>query len=323
MNLLRVGSGMAAVRPEPLGFGSSDAGGKVSLTVSERERAAVLVSDVAGQVQAPLLREVTRVEEPAASTGQHETGLVMRVGCAPTLPGGDDERQILARLQGAEKEEVALRQVVLAAQGRQLTDCEARHAGVDHAQLLRRDVVEALQIGGGGLAVGQHEGRAPGAVARRQLQVAARQGRMRGGEVAKAEVVHSDQRRAAQQQRQRMRRHETHVRAQRMQRRGQAQMRPQTRQGDNVLLHARSAEQAVRRRVAEEEVELMAGADPQQRADELAAVMFGAGGARDGGAAGVNGDAHGQSQPGVTGRAMPCPGARKSLYWAIGDVAKW
>ena len=47
MNLLRVGSGMAAVRPEPLGFGSSDAGGKVSLTVSERERAAVLVSHVA------------------------------------------------------------------------------------------------------------------------------------------------------------------------------------------------------------------------------------------------------------------------------------
>ena len=43
MNLLRVGSAMAAVRPEPLGFGLSDADGKVSLAVSERERAAVLV----------------------------------------------------------------------------------------------------------------------------------------------------------------------------------------------------------------------------------------------------------------------------------------
>ena len=47
MNLLRVGSGMAAVRPEPLGFGMSDADGKVNLTVSERERSAVLVSHVA------------------------------------------------------------------------------------------------------------------------------------------------------------------------------------------------------------------------------------------------------------------------------------
>ncbi len=47
MNLLRVGSGMAAGRPEPLGFGMSDADGKVSLTVSERERSAVLVSHVA------------------------------------------------------------------------------------------------------------------------------------------------------------------------------------------------------------------------------------------------------------------------------------
>ena len=47
MNLLRVGSGMAAGRPEPLGFGNSDVDGKVSLTVSERERAAVLVSHVA------------------------------------------------------------------------------------------------------------------------------------------------------------------------------------------------------------------------------------------------------------------------------------
>ncbi len=44
--LLRAGSGMAAVRPEPLGFGISDTDGKVSLTVSERERAAVLVSHV-------------------------------------------------------------------------------------------------------------------------------------------------------------------------------------------------------------------------------------------------------------------------------------
>ena len=44
--LLRAGSGMAAGPPEPLGFGISDANGKVSLTVSERERAAVLVSHV-------------------------------------------------------------------------------------------------------------------------------------------------------------------------------------------------------------------------------------------------------------------------------------
>ena len=44
--LLRAGSGMAAGPPEPLGFGISEANGKVSLTVSERERAAVLVSHV-------------------------------------------------------------------------------------------------------------------------------------------------------------------------------------------------------------------------------------------------------------------------------------
>lgn len=45
MYLVRSGSGRAAA-PEPLGFGISDAGGKVDLTVSERERAAVLVSHV-------------------------------------------------------------------------------------------------------------------------------------------------------------------------------------------------------------------------------------------------------------------------------------
>ena len=44
--LLRAGSGMAAGPPEFLGFGISDADGKVSLTVSERERAAVVVSHV-------------------------------------------------------------------------------------------------------------------------------------------------------------------------------------------------------------------------------------------------------------------------------------
>ncbi len=45
MYLVRSGSGRAAL-PEPLGFGISGAGGKVGLTVSERERAAVLVSHV-------------------------------------------------------------------------------------------------------------------------------------------------------------------------------------------------------------------------------------------------------------------------------------
>ena len=44
--LLRAGSGMAAGPPELLGFGISDADGKVRLAVSERERAAVLVSHV-------------------------------------------------------------------------------------------------------------------------------------------------------------------------------------------------------------------------------------------------------------------------------------
>ena len=47
VDLLRVGSGTASVHPEVLGFGISDADGKVSLTVSERERAAVLVFHVA------------------------------------------------------------------------------------------------------------------------------------------------------------------------------------------------------------------------------------------------------------------------------------
>ncbi len=47
VDLLRVGSGTASVHPEALGFGTSDADGKVSLTVSERERAAVLVFHVA------------------------------------------------------------------------------------------------------------------------------------------------------------------------------------------------------------------------------------------------------------------------------------
>ena len=46
MNLVRVGSGMAAIRPEPLGFGMSDADGNVNLTVSARERAVVLVAHV-------------------------------------------------------------------------------------------------------------------------------------------------------------------------------------------------------------------------------------------------------------------------------------
>ena len=45
MYLVRSGSTRPAL-PEPLGFGISDAGGKVDLTVSERERAAVLVSHV-------------------------------------------------------------------------------------------------------------------------------------------------------------------------------------------------------------------------------------------------------------------------------------
>lgn len=45
MYLVRPGSGVYAVS-EPLGFGISDADGKVSLTVSERERSAVLVSHV-------------------------------------------------------------------------------------------------------------------------------------------------------------------------------------------------------------------------------------------------------------------------------------
>ena len=45
MYLVRPGSGVYAVS-EPLGFGISDSDGKVSLTVSERERSAVLVSHV-------------------------------------------------------------------------------------------------------------------------------------------------------------------------------------------------------------------------------------------------------------------------------------
>ncbi len=45
--LVRSGSGMAAVRPEPQGFAISDADGRANLAVSERERAAVLVSHVA------------------------------------------------------------------------------------------------------------------------------------------------------------------------------------------------------------------------------------------------------------------------------------
>ena len=47
MYLVRVGSEMAAMRPEPLGFGTSDSRGRVTLTVSERERSAVLVSHIA------------------------------------------------------------------------------------------------------------------------------------------------------------------------------------------------------------------------------------------------------------------------------------
>ena len=47
MYLVRSGSGMAAVRPEPQGFAISDADGRANLAVSERERAAVLVSHVA------------------------------------------------------------------------------------------------------------------------------------------------------------------------------------------------------------------------------------------------------------------------------------
>ncbi len=47
MYLVRSGSGMAAVQPEPQGFAISDADGRVNLAVSGRERAAVLVSHVA------------------------------------------------------------------------------------------------------------------------------------------------------------------------------------------------------------------------------------------------------------------------------------
>ncbi len=47
MYLVRSGSGMAAVRPEPQGFAISDADGRANLTVSEREGAGVLVSHVA------------------------------------------------------------------------------------------------------------------------------------------------------------------------------------------------------------------------------------------------------------------------------------
>jgi hypothetical protein len=52
MYLVRVGSGLAASRPEPLGFGVTDTDGKASLVVSERERAAVLVSHVARSASA-------------------------------------------------------------------------------------------------------------------------------------------------------------------------------------------------------------------------------------------------------------------------------
>ncbi len=45
--LVRPASGLMTAIPEFLGFGISDAGGRVSLTLSERERAAVLVSHVA------------------------------------------------------------------------------------------------------------------------------------------------------------------------------------------------------------------------------------------------------------------------------------
>ncbi len=47
MYLVRSGSGMAAVQPEPQGFAISDADGRANLTVSEREGAGVLVSHVA------------------------------------------------------------------------------------------------------------------------------------------------------------------------------------------------------------------------------------------------------------------------------------
>jgi hypothetical protein len=46
MYLRRIGSGMAAVRHEPLGFAVSNADGRASLAVSGRERAGVLVSHV-------------------------------------------------------------------------------------------------------------------------------------------------------------------------------------------------------------------------------------------------------------------------------------
>ena len=46
VSLVRSGSGMAAVRPEPQGFVISDADGRANLAVSERERAAVVVSHV-------------------------------------------------------------------------------------------------------------------------------------------------------------------------------------------------------------------------------------------------------------------------------------
>ena len=46
MYLVRSGSGIAAVRPEPHGFAISDADGRAHLAVSERERAAILVSHV-------------------------------------------------------------------------------------------------------------------------------------------------------------------------------------------------------------------------------------------------------------------------------------
>ena len=47
MYLVRSGSGMAAVQPESQGFAISDADGRATLAVSQRERAAILVSHVA------------------------------------------------------------------------------------------------------------------------------------------------------------------------------------------------------------------------------------------------------------------------------------
>ena len=62
--LVRPASGLMTAIPELLGFGISDAGGRVSLTLSERERAAVLVSHVGRTASAfGRLREAPSVVE--------------------------------------------------------------------------------------------------------------------------------------------------------------------------------------------------------------------------------------------------------------------